>query len=91
MYFRGSFLRPPYRKQCDMLVRVCVSITDVSQSASPHAEACPSLGWQPRQEASALTPGVPEAGGERSIRELLTTEASAHRRRRQGRKGLILQ
>lgn len=63
VYFRGLFLQPLYRKPCDALVRacVCVSVTDVSQSASPHAEACPSLGSQPRQEASALTPGVPEA------------------------------
>lgn len=66
MYFRGMLLQPLYRKQCNILracVFVCVrvSITDVSQSASPHAEACPSLGSQPRQEASALTPGVPEA------------------------------
>lgn len=67
VYFRGLFLQPLYRKQCDALVRayvcVCVrvSVTDVSQSASSHAEACPSLGSQPRQEASALTPGVLEA------------------------------
>lgn len=62
MYFRGLFLQTLYRKQYDVpCVCVCVSITDVSQSASPHAEACPSLGWEPRQEASVLTPGVPEA------------------------------
>lgn len=47
------------------VVCVCAyaSVTDVSQSASPHAEACPSLGSKPRQEASALTPGAPAAAG----------------------------
>lgn len=35
---------------------VCVHrCTDVSQSASLHAEACPLLGSQPTQEVSALT------------------------------------
>lgn len=66
-YFRGLFLPPLCRKQRDARVSVCAreyaSVTDVSQSASPHAEACPSLGSKPRQEASALTPGAPAAAG----------------------------
>lgn len=87
-------MRPLYRKQCNICVCVCVgvharaAVTDVSQSASPHAEACPSLGSQPRQEVSVLTLCVLASVVSRrsSSKRALRTDATAEEC-----KGLTLQ